>query len=102
MEIHGSGLRCETTEQGLTISGPRGAKAVSGTLLLTHFISFMQTIASIYSFAHTAFLGRVTMLVQFLGIRRALRMASVSDCWDVCCPVIFGSDSVVVPSAPVI
>ncbi|KXG21877.1 uncharacterized protein LOC8077933 [Sorghum bicolor] len=28
VEIRGSGLRCETTEQGLTISGPRGAKAV--------------------------------------------------------------------------
>lgn len=28
VEIRGSGLRCETTEQGLTISGPRGAKVV--------------------------------------------------------------------------
>ncbi|WVZ98307.1 hypothetical protein U9M48_043768 [Paspalum notatum var. saurae] len=28
VEIHGTGLRCETTEQGLSISGPRGAKAV--------------------------------------------------------------------------
>ncbi|XP_066361232.1 uncharacterized protein [Miscanthus floridulus] len=28
VEIRGSGLRCETTEQDLTISGPRGAKAV--------------------------------------------------------------------------
>ncbi|KAJ1262645.1 hypothetical protein BS78_09G124800 [Paspalum vaginatum] len=28
VEIHGTGLRCEATEQGLTISGPRGAKAV--------------------------------------------------------------------------
>ncbi|KAF8719943.1 hypothetical protein HU200_024709 [Digitaria exilis] len=34
VEIHGSGLRCESTEQGLTVSGPRGAKViVSGTLL---------------------------------------------------------------------
>ncbi|CAL5094643.1 unnamed protein product [Urochloa decumbens] len=28
VEIHGSGLRCESAEQGLTISGPRGAKVV--------------------------------------------------------------------------
>ncbi|RLN27565.1 mediator of DNA damage checkpoint protein 1 isoform X1 [Panicum miliaceum] len=28
VEIHGSGLRCEPTEQGLTVSGPRGAKVV--------------------------------------------------------------------------
>jgi len=28
VEIHGSGLRCEPTERGLTISGPRGAKVV--------------------------------------------------------------------------
>ncbi|OEL35509.1 hypothetical protein BAE44_0003472 [Dichanthelium oligosanthes] len=26
VEIHGSGLRCESTEEGLTVSGPRGAK----------------------------------------------------------------------------
>ncbi|TVU19146.1 hypothetical protein EJB05_35282 [Eragrostis curvula] len=28
VEIHGSGLRCESTEQGLTVSGPRGAKVL--------------------------------------------------------------------------
>lgn len=33
VEIHGSGLRCESTAQGLTVSGPRGAKVlISGTL----------------------------------------------------------------------
>lgn len=34
VEIHGGGLRCESTEQELTVSGPRGVKVVvSGTLL---------------------------------------------------------------------
>lgn len=35
MEIHGGGLRCESTEQALTVSGPRGGAkvVVSGTLL---------------------------------------------------------------------
>ncbi|KAF8765805.1 hypothetical protein HU200_008317 [Digitaria exilis] len=28
VEIHGSGLQCESTEQGLTVSGPRGAKVI--------------------------------------------------------------------------
>ncbi|CAN6351201.1 unnamed protein product [Urochloa humidicola] len=28
VEIHGSGLRCESTEQALTVSGPSGAKVV--------------------------------------------------------------------------
>ncbi|KAL6844970.1 hypothetical protein ACP4OV_025143 [Aristida adscensionis] len=28
VEIRGSGLRCESTEQGLTVSGPRGAKVL--------------------------------------------------------------------------
>lgn len=78
MEIHGSGLRCVSTEQNLTISGTRGAKIVvtgmaRGIPCSPHFLSSAFVLDAVLD--ATAFFSMILVQSMDPGV---LRMGLVS------------------------